>query len=110
MNETYQKVRERIAELCKEAGVDLCLKDFEGECIEYRDPTLSDVLLAIDRKYRGNQFATVASNGWVHFGMERTFWNHRHNSLRDQSPEVWEWLYNVLSKYYERTNTTRNNV
>lgn len=62
-----------------------------------RSITLPDVLLAIEKKYKADQFATIASNGWFHFGRERCFWNLL-LPLDGQSEEVWSFLYELLSK------------
>jgi hypothetical protein len=56
---------------------------------------LADVLLAIDKKYPGN-FATVASNGWFHYGYKRCFYDLRADDLREQSEETINFLYELL--------------
>lgn len=86
----------------------MCLKgsDEDGWCtfevkstdkykILGRPIRLADILLAIDKQYPGN-FATVASNGWLHYGDKRCFYDLRADDLEKQSEETIEFLYQLL--------------
>jgi hypothetical protein len=57
---------------------------------------LADVLLAIDKRYDGNHFATAASNGWLHFEGIRGFWNLKDDNLDHQSDETKQFLIDLL--------------
>jgi hypothetical protein len=57
---------------------------------------LADILRAIDKKYRGDFFATQASNGWFHFGKVRSFYNLADDNLMSQSPEFCEELLKLI--------------
>lgn len=61
-----------------------------------REPRLSDVLVAIDKKLEGVRFATVASNGWMHFNYERGFWNMRTDDLSQQSEDTISFIHSLL--------------
>ncbi|UPJ35837.1 hypothetical protein IVB45_02155 [Bradyrhizobium sp. 4] len=59
---------------------------------------LADCLVAIDQRCRGDNFATVASNGWFHYGGTRAFWNLRTDDLSQQSPECISFLHDLLTR------------
>jgi len=59
--------------------------------------TLAVVMMAIDKKHEENLFATVASNGWLHFGSKRTFWDLFKDNLNDQSEETKKFIGHLLT-------------
>jgi hypothetical protein len=60
---------------------------------------LADILLAIDKRYDGNHFATAASNGWLHFEGIRGFWNLKDDNLDHQSEETKQFLIELLTSH-----------
>ena len=58
--------------------------------------TLAVVLRAIEVKYRGDLFATVASNGWFHLGSKRGFWNLSKDNFNDQADETKTFIGGLL--------------
>jgi len=59
--------------------------------------TLAVVMLAIEVKYRGDLFETVASNAWFHFGSTRGFWNLSKDNFNDQSEETKTFIGGLLN-------------
>ena len=59
--------------------------------------TLAVVMRAIDKKHEGALFATLASNGWLHFGSKRTFWNLSQDNFNDQSDETKAFIGELLN-------------
>ena len=59
--------------------------------------TLAVVLRAIEVKYKGDLFASVASNGWFHFGRERGFWKMDKDNFNDQSDETRTFIGELLN-------------
>lgn len=60
-----------------------------------REPSLADVLRAIDKQYKGDKFATVASNGWFHFNSQRCFYNLA-LPFSQQDEAVYDLLIDIL--------------
>lgn len=56
--------------------------------------TLADVLLAIHKRHKEN-FATVASNGWFHFGGGPCYWNLE-KTLEEQREETLKFIADLL--------------
>lgn len=57
--------------------------------------TLPAILRAIEKRYKEYQFATIASNGWFHFGSLRCFFDLT-KTLDQQEEPVISLLYSIL--------------
>lgn len=68
----------------------------EIKSVTGRPIRLTDVLVAIDQRFRGDNFATVATNGWFHFGRKRALWNLRTDDLSQQSSECIDFIHSIL--------------
>ncbi len=98
MKSPYEIVRDAVVSKCPDILDRVCASCGEDCAFPpggHRPVYLHDVLRAIDKEYKGDKFATVASNGWVHFGSKRAFWNLS-QPLEAQSPELLAFLAGIL--------------
>lgn len=56
---------------------------------------LPEILRAIEKRYKGDQFATIASNGWFHFNSQRCFFDLT-KTLNQQKKPIISLLYSIL--------------
>lgn len=95
-----KKIYELLPDLTDQHSISCQMDESHGYVLKHEDCIwqvieLPDVLRAIEKKYSDDRFATVASNGWLHFGVHRGFWNLT-KPYEGQSDEFKAFLKSIL--------------